>query len=98
MGSFYYLHPTPTTNHNNMEFLIQGSRGEAVKTLKKILNEIGHQLEDNDFFCDKTTAAVTEFQKSASITADGTVGDITWAFLLNVQDLKARSRQTNNNG
>lgn len=76
-----------------MELLIQGSRGEAVITLKKILNEIGYRLEPNDYFCEKTTIAVTEFQKSASITVDGTVGDITWAFLLNVQELKARSRE-----
>jgi len=75
-----------------MEFLIQGSRGESVVILKKILNEIGHSLEINDFFCEKTTQAVTDFQKAASLTPDGTVGDITWAFLINVQEMKARSR------
>lgn len=76
-----------------MEFLIQGSRGEAVVILKKILNEIGHSLEVNDHFCEETSQAVMDFQRSASIAPDGCVGDITWAFLLNVQEMKNNSRQ-----
>lgn len=76
-----------------MEHLIQGSRGDDVLTLKKILCEIGYSLELNDEFCSATTEAVIEFQRSASIYPDGNVGDITWAFLMNVQALKARSGQ-----
>lgn len=74
-----------------MEHLIQGSRGDDVIMLKKILSEIGYVLELNDEFCSATTDAVVAFQHSVSIYPDGSVGDITWAFLLNVQALKARS-------
>lgn len=76
-----------------MEELIQGSRGDSVIALKRILNEIGYALEPNDNFCEATTEAIMEFQRSVSIVPDGTVGDITWAFLVNVQALKARSQQ-----
>lgn len=76
-----------------MEELIQGSRGDSVIALKKILNEIGYSLEPNDLFCEATTNAIVEFQRSVSIMPDGTVGDITWAFLVNVQALKERSRE-----
>ena len=74
-----------------MEHLIQGSRGNAVVTLKNILNEIGYSLECDDNFCEATTKAIVDFQKSVSITPDGNVGDITWAFLLNVQEMKNRN-------
>lgn len=74
-----------------MEHLIEGSRGEAVVTLKKILTDIGFSLDHtNDYFCAETTQAVVAFQRSVSIVTDGTVGDITWAFLLNVQAMKER--------
>jgi N-acetylmuramoyl-L-alanine amidase len=74
-----------------MELLIQGSQGEDVKSLQKILNEIGYTIEISGSFCPDTTQAVIDFQRSVSIQTDGTVGDITWAFLLNVQAMKARS-------
>jgi g-D-glutamyl-meso-diaminopimelate peptidase len=74
-----------------MELLIEGSRGEAVISLQKILTEIGYPIEINGVFCPDTTQAVMDFQRSVSIQPDGTVGDITWAFLLNVQAMKARS-------
>lgn len=73
-----------------MELLIEGSRGEDVICLQKILNEIGYPLEVNGVFCPATTQSVVDFQRSVSIQPDGTVGDITWAFLLNVQALKAK--------
>lgn len=75
-----------------MEFLIEGSRGEDVVCLQRILNEIGYTLDINGVFCPATTQSVIDFQQSVSIQPDGTVGDITWAFLLNVQALKAKIR------
>lgn len=80
-------------NRYSMEQIIQGSRGDEVLMLKKTLNEIGYQLELSDEFCSATTEAVVAFQRSVSIYPDGIVGDVTWAFLVNVQGLKARTAQ-----
>jgi peptidoglycan hydrolase-like protein with peptidoglycan-binding domain len=79
-----------------MEHVIQGSQGDAVKTLQLILNDIGYTIEPNGIFCPATTRAVLHFQKSVSITEDGAVGDVTWAFLLNVQALKAKAKENDN--
>lgn len=78
-----------------MEHVIQGSSGEAVKTLQLILKDIGYNIEPNGIFCAATTRVVIDFQKSVSIAEDGAVGDVTWAFLLNVQALKIRSKGEN---
>lgn len=80
-----------------MELLIQGSQGDEVIALQQILNEIGYSLESNGVFCPATEQAVVDFQRSVSIQPDGTVGDITWAFLLNVQALKAQTVRTSAN-
>lgn len=74
-----------------MEFLIQGSKGSAVLLLQQILQELGYNVESNGIFCEQVTQAVLEFQKSVSIQTNGTVDDITWAFLLNVQEMKNRA-------
>lgn len=73
-----------------MELLVQGAQGDDVLTLQKILKEIGYDIEPSGFFCARTTQAVLDFQRATSIPVDGAAGDITWAFLLNVQALKAR--------
>ncbi|TVR38679.1 MAG: peptidoglycan-binding protein [Cryomorphaceae bacterium] len=73
-----------------MELLIQGSQGDEVLALQEILKEIGYNIEPSGCYCARTTEAVLDFQRVTSIPVDGAVGDITWAFLLNVQALKAR--------
>lgn len=75
-----------------MELLIQGSSGPSVKQLQQLLIEIGYEIESNGIFCEKITEVVIHFQNTVSIEANGIVNDITWAFLLNVSELKHRSK------
>lgn len=74
-----------------MEFLIQGSKGSSVILLQQILLELGYNVTANGIYCEQVTQSIVEFQKSVSIQANGTVDDITWAFLLNVREMKNRA-------
>lgn len=64
--------------------LQKGCTGSDVKELQEILVAQGYDLgsagADGDFGS-KTEAAVIQFQKDHSLTADGIVGDKTWAAL-----------------
>lgn len=60
-----------------MTTIKNGSKGEDVKTLQKILG-----LTVDGIFGVKTEAAVRDFQKSKGLTVDGIVGSKTWAALL----------------
>lgn len=60
-----------------MNTIKKGSRGEAVKTLQKILN-----LNVDGIFGSLTEEAVKEFQKANKLTVDGIVGVNTWNKLL----------------
>jgi peptidoglycan hydrolase-like protein with peptidoglycan-binding domain len=87
---YYYLHPTFKTIA--MEFLIQGSKGSSVLLLQQILHELGYNVAENGIFCEQVTQSIVEFQKSVSIQPNGTVDDITWAFLMNVREMKNRAK------
>jgi len=73
-----------------MELLHEGSKGSSVIQLQQILKEIGYNLEPNGIYCNKVTETVIQFQQSVSIEPNGIVNDITWAFLINVLELKKR--------
>lgn len=77
-----------------MEFLIQGSKGSSVILLQQILNELGYNVTTNGIFCEQITQSIVEFQKSVSIQPNGTVDDITWAFLMNVREMKNRANSS----
>ena len=64
--------------------LRQGSRGEAVKALQYRL-----RLPIVGTFGPATTAAVTAFQRSRGLIADGVVGRVTWAALAGQATAKA---------
>lgn len=65
-----------------MEVLKKGSKGENVKILQKALFESGFNPGPLDgIFGDATLAAVTEFQKSSNLLADGIAGQKTQAAL-----------------
>jgi uncharacterized repeat protein (TIGR02543 family) len=66
--------------------LMQGSAGTAVKEVQKVLNKKGYVLAADGVFGPKTKAAVTSFQRSQGIAADGIVGDITWGRLFSWKD------------
>lgn len=64
--------------------LRRGNKGEDVKTLQKLLVEKGYSVGscgiDGDFGA-ATQKAVKQFQKDNKLTADGVVGQKTWAAL-----------------
>lgn len=60
----------------------QGSTGENVRTVQYLLNATGATLTVDGDFGPLTAAAVQAFQTSLGLTADGQVGDATWAALI----------------
>ena len=69
-----------------LNVLQKGSKGEQVKALQRMLFAMGYQLGtknpvDGDFGA-KTDAAVRAYQADNGLTADGIVGEKTWAKLL----------------
>lgn len=65
-----------------MNILRKGSTGTEVSQLQKILVEKGFSVKPDGVFGDNTHLAVCQFQKSANLTADGIVGQVTWNALL----------------
>ena len=62
--------------------LSKGCAGPEVKELQSKLNAGGAGLDVDGEFGPKTKAAVVEYQKKNGLTADGIVGEETWAVLL----------------
>ena len=63
--------------------LRNGSKGEQVKTLQRLLNEMGHPCGKVDGIMGaKTVVSVKAFQKAEGLEADGIVGKNTWTALL----------------
>ncbi len=60
----------------------QGSRGDDVKRLQMILNEMGYSLVGDGIFGSNTEAAVKGFQKNSRLEVDGIVGPLTWYVLM----------------
>jgi len=75
--------PVTTTCDPNAQTLKKGNAGEIVVTLQNLLVEKGYM--DRDYvdgdFGPGTDAAVKQFQKDNSLTADGIVGPATWQVL-----------------
>jgi peptidoglycan L-alanyl-D-glutamate endopeptidase CwlK len=65
-----------------MRLLRKGTRGKDVKTLQKLLNQIGNRLVADGIFGHATEDAVINFQHVAALEADGLVGEQTWQTLL----------------
>lgn len=61
--------------------LRSGSRGSAVSTLQKQLNQHGAGISVDGVFGSGTLSAVKAFQRAAGISADGVVGPNTWSKL-----------------
>lgn len=68
-----------------LDVLKEGSKGEQVKALQRMLYAMGYNLGsagvDGDFGA-KTDAAVRSYQKKKSLEVDGIVGQNTWSKLL----------------
>ncbi len=75
--------PAPATNATTRPLLKSGSQGEAVTELQAMLKLLGYYGGAvSGTYDEATAAAVSQFQKSANLTADGVVGTDTWNRLL----------------
>lgn len=66
--------------------LKKGAKGEAVKTVQRLLLQLKYSLDGygaDGSFGGATERAVKEFQKEKGMTPDGSVGAATWSRLLN---------------
>jgi N-acetyl-anhydromuramyl-L-alanine amidase AmpD len=73
----------PKTVTVELPMLRNGSKGGAVKTIQRLLIELGYNpgAADGDFG-PRTEGAVKEFQRRNSLGADGIVGQQTWNKIL----------------
>lgn len=70
-----------------LNVLKKGATGKQVKALQLLLKGYGYSLGNagvDGSFGPATRAAVIQYQKCLGLTADGIVGEITWAHLLGV--------------
>lgn len=80
--------PTGETCMIEMQVLSFGSIGEEVKTLQRLLKELGYKGANNKAistdgqFGSNTLFAVKQFQRDCNVSQDGIVGKTTWTKLL----------------
>lgn len=80
--------PAVRTTEVTLELLERGSRGAQVKTLQRLLKQLGYKdkggkvLAIDGSFGPATDYAVRKFQKKSGIGVDGIVGTKTWSKLL----------------
>ncbi len=74
---------TATRNNYFRPFIKEGSTGEDVKDLQKVLNATVAEpkLLVDGVFGAKTKQAVIAYQKKNSLSADGIIGPITWVYI-----------------
>jgi peptidoglycan hydrolase-like protein with peptidoglycan-binding domain len=60
----------------------RGAKSPTVRTVQYLLKAHGHDLDVDGIFGPLTEAAVKVFQGDNNLTADGIVGDKTWAKLI----------------
>jgi cell wall-associated NlpC family hydrolase len=65
-----------------LSVLRQGSKGEQVKTLQRLLNAFGYNLIIDGDFGSKTKSALESYQKSKNLVIDGICGIKSWESLL----------------
>jgi cell wall-associated NlpC family hydrolase len=65
-----------------LSVLRKGSKGEQVKTLQRLLNAFGGNLNIDGDFGSKTDSALKSYQKSNSLQVDGICGVKSWESLL----------------
>ena len=65
-----------------LSVLRKGSKGEQVKTLQRLLNAFGENLDVDGSFGNLTNAALMSYQKKNSLQVDGICGIKSWESLL----------------
>jgi peptidoglycan hydrolase-like protein with peptidoglycan-binding domain len=68
--------------HRVLELTQPFTRGDDVRRLQAALNTRGYTNEPDGVFGSFTQALVKQFQKDQGLAADGVVGPVTWAALL----------------
>lgn len=82
---------TTVYNRYNKGILMQGSRGDAVKTLQSNLQKLGYLSGKADgIFGAKTKQAVIEFQKTCGLNPDGIVGSATKSAIISTIRYKSK--------
>ena len=71
-----------------METLRIGSRGDSVRSLQMLLNNHGFSGNPDGIFGNGTEDNVIAFQRKNNLSADGIVGNSTWAALLKDKETK----------
>ena len=62
--------------------LRKGSKGKQVKTLQRLLNAFGHNLDVDGSFGSLTQSALKSYQKTYNREIDGICGGQSWKSLL----------------
>ena len=65
-----------------MRLYHSGDRGEPVRDIQRRLTGLGFPVEADGSYGERTVAAVTQFQESRGVPADGIVGPETWSALV----------------
>ena len=65
-----------------LSVLRKGSKGEQVKTLQRLLNAFGENLDVDGSFGSLTQSALMSYQKKNSLRVDGICGEESWGSLL----------------
>lgn len=80
-GTGCWVYVSTFTSSASHTTLRQGSRGDEVKELQRLLNQNGANLDPDGIFGPKTCAAVKRYQSLKGLAVDGIVGPITWGSL-----------------
>lgn len=65
-----------------LSVLRKGSKGEEVKTLQRLLNAFGENLDVDGSFGSLTQSALMSYQGKNSLRVDGICGEMSWGSLL----------------
>jgi len=71
----------------------RGDSGQDVYELQGLLLVNGFNAPRNGIFCDRTEAAVLEFQKQYHLLADGVVDEISWTILTGGKKLPDKKKR-----
>ena len=78
----YSVKEVKNTVSIELTVLKKGSKGKQVKTLQRLLNAFGHNLDVDGSFGSLTYSALRSYQKSNNLEADGICGGQSWKSLL----------------
>ena len=78
----YSVKEVKNTVSIELTVLKKGSKGKQVKTLQRLLNAFGHNLDVDGSFGSLTYSALRSYQKSNNLEVDGICGGQSWKSLL----------------